>query len=334
MHEGAVVDDDDVELDKPLGIPGFDRDEYPAAPIVLDPGDRLDSGLVGGSGVAGRAGPIGDPGPFGVRPRPQVIAYGLTTNREAIPKRFGMVSAYDGDSAEVGRVVVDSTWHHWFSMNLVGLRDQAPGYYRGMQNYYRNVGMWLATPEQRASMLLAATWGVLVGKQPGAFSKAMGIWELGERVLDVIGRTAPHCIVDELVSTFALKRAGSAPGARVAAKPPILMPSASIVNQAIVGGIAGELLDSAHHHIVEQAQGRETRVDEDALRRGGLEGVVVGKRVLSEVAAHSATELARLADELSDGSGAALARDIPIGPGYGDHVVDGSTDPRAAPPNA
>lgn len=324
MHEGAVVDDGEVELDNPLGIPGYEGDEYPFVPLVLDPGDRL-AGLVGESTLAGGlGGPGGRPGQFGVRPVPHVIAHGLTTNRDASPQRFGMVSAYDGESAEVGRVVVDSTWHHWFSMNLVGLRDLAPAYYRGMQNYYRNVGLWLATPQQRASMLIAATWGVLVGKQPGAFSNAFSIWELGERVVDVIGRTAPQCILSTLVNAVAWKSAVFEPGATDMTKNPSLMPSAALVDRAIVGGIASGLMDAAHHHINERAHGRESRLDEDAIRRGGLAGLEAGKRALGDVLARDLAELSALGDELNDRSGAHLVRDILIGPARGDHDAEGS----------
>ena len=60
-------------------------------------------------------------------------------------KRFPVIGAYDGDDVGIGRVVVDSTWHHWFSYNLHGFREENPSVYEGMQVYYRNVGLWLTT---------------------------------------------------------------------------------------------------------------------------------------------------------------------------------------------
>ncbi len=105
-----------------------------------------------------------------------------------------------------------------------------------MQNYYRNVGLWLATPEQRAAMLIAATWGA--GRQaPSAFSHALSIWEIGERVVDVIGRTAPQCIVSELVE--GIRPIGTGTGAqdprhRRGRGPPATA-EAAMVNQAIAG---------------------------------------------------------------------------------------------------
>lgn len=310
MHEGAVFEDHEVLLDQPLGIPGFDGVEYPTVPIVIGATDATAS-------AAARRGPE----PFENRPRPQVVAHGWTTNQDSEPRRFGLIGAYDGDAVGLGRVVVDSTWHHWFSMNLVGFRDEAPSLYRGMQNYYRNVALWLATPEQRASMLFAATWGVLVGKHPGAFSRALTIWELGERVVDVIGRTAPQCIVSELVGVFARTRPGQERHASRRIPGPRLMPAASMVNQAIVGGIASGLLDSALHHIAERAYGRESVLDEEAIRQGGLQGVAVGTRALTDAVTESAAELVELAAGLSDPAGRVRVRDIPIGGGYADQVA-------------
>ena len=234
MHEGAVIEADDVLLDEPLGIPGFEGVEYPTrtVPLVFD----------------------------GVRPRPEVIAHGLTTTREVARRRFGLIGVYDGDPVKHGRVVVDSTWHHWFSMNLVGFRLEAPGVYRGMQNYYRNVGLWLSTPKQRASMLLAATWGVLVGKQPELFSRVMDIWDIGERVVDVIGRTAPQGIVTELVAPFMnTDTRGEAATRRQGARTALLRPPIAMVNQAIVGSIANQLMDLAHDHVLERARDAAAR---------------------------------------------------------------------------
>src|SRR5258708_33314909 len=36
------------------------------------------------------------------------------------PRSFGIVGAYDGHRANVGRIAVDSTWHHFFDINLIG----------------------------------------------------------------------------------------------------------------------------------------------------------------------------------------------------------------------
>lgn len=296
MHEGGVIEDDDVQLNLPLDIPGFKGDEYPFVPVEALPAL------------------VGAPEPFGVRPRPEVIAHGWTTNLEANPVRFAIVGVYDGDSVGLGRVVVDSTWHHWFSMNLLGFRDESPGFYRGMQGYYRNVALWLATPEQRASMLFAATWGAVVGVQPGLFDRALGIWDIGERALDVIGRTAPQCIVSELVATFL-----QSPAERLVSRSQLLgrpaRPTADIateVHRAMVGGIAYELIDFAQHLTLERLQGRLRELDRATLRERALAGVAAGRRELVAYLDDTASTIGTTREELMRREDSSTEREIPI----------------------
>ncbi len=208
-----------------------------------------------------------------------------------------MVGTYDGDPLGIGRVVVDSTWHHWFSLNLAGLRDLSPDVYAGMQDYYINIALWLSTPGQRASMLFAATWDALVASQPGAFDVALGIRGIGERVVDVIGRSAPQCIFDELVATTA-----ELPAARTTTPADdrwwLWAPSGSSLNTAIVGGIASRMIKQAHHHINEETRGQEPRLDADAVRRLGLEGVAAGKHELVEGLSQGSERFAVMRDLL------------------------------------
>ena len=302
MHEGAVIEDADVVLTDPL-LAGSAADEYPIVPIVVSPG------IAAGP-------PIGGDGPIlGRRPRPEVIAHGMTTNGDQARRPFGLIGVYDGDPIPVGRVVVDSTWHHWFSMNLVGLRDEAPGYYRNMQAYFRNVALWLATPAQRASMLFWATWGVLVGTQPGLLSPALGVWGMGERVVDVIGRTAPQCIVSELIGPIIRDRARSAP-------PPVpkgaeweqaLRPSAVMANQAIVGGIAIGMFDLAKQHQLGRVRGRIPRIDPGEIRARGAEGIAIGTKALQGMLATAAERFGALAEEPLDERYADLVGQIQVG---------------------
>jgi hypothetical protein len=287
MHEGAVIEDADVVLTDKL-LPGSAEDEYPIIPIVVGP--------------TAAAGPPAGGEPLGRRARPQVIAHGMTTNLESPRTRFAMVATFDGDPVDVGRVVVDSTWHHWFSLNLIGLRDQAPGFYRNMQAYYRNIGLWLATPAQRASMLFWATWGALVGSQPGLFDPALGIYGMGERALDVLGRTAPQCIVSELVASVIRDR-GAGSAAQVRPTTPstpweeVTRPPAVMVNQAIVGGIAIGMFDLAKSDINERVRGRTPRIDAEEIRTAGIRGLAIGTQELRRTLETAASRFRNLTDE-------------------------------------
>lgn len=97
-----------------------------------------------------------------------------------VDKTFGVIGAWDGHRVGKGRVVVDSTWHHFFEINLTGdlyleglvaasdqrlhgfyLPDGMGGRtpspdYRLIQWYYRNIIYWLI-PADRMSRIWWAT---------------------------------------------------------------------------------------------------------------------------------------------------------------------------------
>lgn len=77
------------------------------------------------------------------------------------PRCFGAISAYNGDAAQVGRIVCDATWHHFVNINLNGSGaglDPTTGLprtglyaagiptpeYLKIQRYYLNTARWLA----------------------------------------------------------------------------------------------------------------------------------------------------------------------------------------------
>jgi hypothetical protein len=292
MHEGEVVADDAVELDRPLGIPGYAGVEYPPA---VDPTQS--------------------------RPQPQVVAYGRTTSLvqhesgPVNPKRFPLIGAYDGDPAEIGRVVVDSTWHHWFSLNLHGLRDGNRPVYELMQAYYRNVALWLATPAQRASMLFASTWGVVVS-DPMAFPVALrrNLWQVGERAVDVIGRTASQCTLYGLVVSWLDAKAVEALWVPTKLAPSAPCPSClpqDLVVRAIVGGVATSLLEPALEYHQKRHRKRPL-LDPERIVRRAAEGAELGYRALLETTRESVSAGERLARVLDKGFRPLPPESIPV----------------------
>jgi hypothetical protein len=225
-----------------------------------------------------------------------------------------MVGVYDGERVGLGRVVVDSTWHHWFSYNLSGLQDLSPGYFAGILDYYRNVAMWLATPAQRKWMLFAATWGVLVGTQPGAFDAVLGVRRLGERVVDVIGRTAPQCVLDELVATVAMLP-NQVPSKETDDRSWIWALSSIKLTQLIVGGIAMRMVGESHRLFEDKVRGREIRVDGDQIRRLGDEGLELARRELADAIAEGSEMFGVIRERLAaNGDQAARGEHRPYRP--------------------
>lgn len=124
-HEGLCRPVSEIDLDREVTFDGETFAEYPDA--------------VGG----------------GAKPKPQVIAYGSTLgdppynfSKGAQPARasFPMISAYDGHRAGVGRVVTDSTWHHWMDVNIDSLAAADGNDWHKISRYFQNIALWLNPP--------------------------------------------------------------------------------------------------------------------------------------------------------------------------------------------
>lgn len=145
------------------------------------------------------------------------------TNKQAANgKEFGAIGAYEGHCVSVGRVVTDSTWHHWFDVNLTGrmqLFTDNPGNVEtgdprklngfldtpaGVQaldrirNYYRNVAIWLAPPAKIKCMAARGLWGALDRFPLRAdlhLDFKTPIWVIGKHAIDALGHYAGQCNV-------------------------------------------------------------------------------------------------------------------------------------------
>lgn len=135
------------------------------------------------------------------------------TKGQANGKEFGAIGAYNGHCVNVGRVITDSTWHHWFDVNLTGrsslfgssdarkyngFNDTPSGqaYLERIKNYYRNVAIWLAPPAKLQCMAGRALWGSLFRFPLVAdLHIHMPIWVIGHHAINVLGNYAGQCNV-------------------------------------------------------------------------------------------------------------------------------------------
>jgi hypothetical protein len=310
MHEGEVIADDQVELDKPLNIAGYTGVEYP----------EVEPEVLGAAASAGAG--VGLPR---VRPRPRVVAYGRTTNRKDVltpplsgqayaliggvglsTVRFPLLGAYDGDRVGRGRVVVDSTWHHWFALNLIGFKtdpDPSDRQFELMQAYYRNVALWLAGLNQRQSMLTAAVWGAVVS-DPMAFpaSPRRSVWAVGQRAVEVIGGTlSPSMLFDFVATQFNGSAAEmfEVPADVNPAEPYTKAVPADLAVRAIVGGLASALIQPATDYL--KATDRPRRLlDPAAITKHAEEGLHAGNVALAGAIRSAATAFSDLVAQLED----------------------------------
>lgn len=141
---------------------------------------------------------------------PQVIAWADSHGTTATD--FGVLGAYDGHRVNVGRVLVDATWHHWFNINLTGFLEAtdplSPLYdpsvvpqWEEIKGYFRNVALWLARPNKQDCLrnggLLVATryYDILITHRDISRVKdpLLYYWQLGVFARDALGRLAPQC---------------------------------------------------------------------------------------------------------------------------------------------
>ncbi|MCC5612440.1 hypothetical protein LC612_38540, partial [Nostoc sp. CHAB 5834] len=145
---------------------------------------------------------------------PEVIAWGKIAQPDLDKSgtEFGVVSVYNGHQVQegaftnVGRIVADSTWHHWFDVNLTGVEgtltvDQQgfPASASGqaalkkIESYFLNVAIWLAPKAKQRAMRNRLLWGVVWRDPIFMTSPKVPVPILGKTALDALGQYAPQC---------------------------------------------------------------------------------------------------------------------------------------------
>lgn len=139
-------------------------------------------------------------GPGGVQPIPETVAIG--TNR-ATGAAVALVSAYDGHAAGVGRIVADSTWHHYVNINLHGFRDglgNPSEVLDEITDYYENLLWYLYPPPGRAALLKALALYLL---SLGSVREILHgpKQKLGQLATRALGEVVSLDLVDDLVQS-------------------------------------------------------------------------------------------------------------------------------------
>ena len=139
--------------------------------------------------------PVGKNG----QPRPCIVAFG-TDKRTG--DKIGLVTAYDGDRAGVGRIVADSSWHHYVNINLKGFPHPAPPLSDSdkIGQFYGNLAIWLAPIHKRRQMAQAmyrelADYTLLLDPHNNPI-------RTGEIAYSLLGRSTSPCEMHELLRAF------------------------------------------------------------------------------------------------------------------------------------
>ena len=149
-HEGECYEPTD--LDRRFIFDGYEIEEYPR---LARTNQRLAPQVIAHAKVIGRIGDR-DKGPV-------------------VNRNFGLVGVYDGHRVDRGRIVVDSTWHHFFNINIRGDGRTDPedpkskGFYfssagrrhlEKIKTYWRNIGVWNTPPSKWAAIAGRRLWAL------------------------------------------------------------------------------------------------------------------------------------------------------------------------------
>jgi hypothetical protein len=111
----------------------------------------------------------------GARFGSEIVAFGISGGRSVdskppvTPRMFGVIAAYDGhranplagSAARPGRIVCDSTWHHFVNVNLNGMGKTEAGVFEPDENlkkiyrYYQNMVDWLQPSNRRVCSIFS-----------------------------------------------------------------------------------------------------------------------------------------------------------------------------------
>lgn len=138
--------------------------------------------------------------------RPRIVARGIDWRRG---KAFPVMSVWDGhtvpstpetDGARsvCGRIVADSSWHHYADPNLVGIAttEGAAADWIKIQTLFVNLAAWLAPPEvRRAFRERACKWA---GTQPDYVVRGVDR-KIGRDALPLLARRLPGAWFHDLI---------------------------------------------------------------------------------------------------------------------------------------
>lgn len=143
-----------------------------------------------------------------VQPKPRVIAHGIDQRNCRL---LNILAAYNGDCAGVGRIVSDSTWHHYLNENLASFPSSTPEGSVADQigQFYANLAIWLSPRSKRQEMaLLMFCWlanhlftfeELRLEPEDCGESVSDQLLNIGRAAYSLLNRVASPCEIHELI---------------------------------------------------------------------------------------------------------------------------------------
>lgn len=214
------------------------------------------------------------------------------------PRTIQMISAYDGWKEKVGRVVVDSTWHHWFNLNLVGLESAGGDNWEKVSRYFVNVAKWIAP---KGAYRSRCWWEVLYAHfdYPGIeeFHAKASVLELGNSLRNTLVRVHGACTVRQLAfdsicdiapalckglrERFELERVN----------PCLTCPPIDLIERVVLGGLVQGTAPIAANVRAHLTAGKSMELDAAEVEAAALRGAEQALRKFSSQVLSSAREV-------------------------------------------
>lgn len=220
-----------------------------------------------------------------------------------VPRSFIAICAYDGQRANVGRVVTDATWHHFVNINLdgsgqqgfLGLREPSPvpgdppietdALFR-IRQYYRNLATWLMPKNVRyclrfPKIILELARFPLFEEfdlpRPPEWT-GPHVRDLGMAVADSLGRHMPPWEVQALMQDALEEAIGPQAVARLTSGERVGSLVGNDLGYAALGGFVGGIVAT-----LEEAKDVEALRPHESFERAAAEGAKAGiKLALAE----------------------------------------------------
>lgn len=140
------------------------------------------------------------------RTRPHVVAKSRDSRND---KLLNIIATYNGDLAGVGRIVADSTWHHYTNLNLLGFSHPAPAGTVADQigQFYANLAVWLAPRSKRLAMGLAMSWQA--ARYTFLQEPIADVESITQSAKSLLSKSASACEGHELIQALLPKRFGA-----------------------------------------------------------------------------------------------------------------------------
>jgi hypothetical protein len=136
--------------------------------------------------------------------KPHVVAHGFDSQHA---KSINLLVTYNGDLANVGRIVADSSWHHYFNVNVSPFRHPAQDSAADqIGQFYPNLAIWLSPRSLRKNMALAMLWRLATYT---ALMEPLGdVRNIGKSANSILLQVASTCEIREIIQAMVPARYG------------------------------------------------------------------------------------------------------------------------------